>query len=111
MKVAQFDVLFSAFNLHSRQSQHMQYLFQILLQLPASARMAQSSQCFGFYLTNPLSSHVELSSHLLQGAAAPVFKAKSKLKHPLLAGGKCGQHLAYLLWVSLTFRMVELSLF
>src|SRR5437879_7609995 len=63
-------------------------LLQVVLQLPATRRVAQLAQRLGLDLPDPLASHVEVAPDLFEGPRATVLQAKAQLKHPSLPRGE-----------------------
>src|SRR6478735_2888992 len=63
-------------------------LFEVVLELAASGRVAQLAQRLGLDLADPLAGDVELLADLLEGPGTPVLEAEAELEHAPLATGQ-----------------------
>src|SRR5215218_3320399 len=72
-------------------------LLQIVLELPAAARVAELAQRLCLDLPDPLAGDVELLAHLLERPGAPVLEAEPELEDAPLATGERVEHRLHLL--------------
>src|SRR6266511_4789758 len=61
------------------------HLLQVVLELPAPARVAELAQRLRLDLADALARHVELAADLFEGAGAPVLETEPQLEHATLA--------------------------
>src|SRR6188474_1736107 len=72
-------------------------LLEVVLELPAPARVAQLAQRLGLDLPDPLAGDVEVAADLLEGPAAAILEAEAKLEDASLARREAVEHPLHLL--------------
>lgn len=72
----------------AKQSRAKQLVFDVVLQLARTARMAQFRQGLGLDLANTLTGDAKLAANFLQRSRMPVNKAKTKFDDLALSIGK-----------------------
>ena len=60
-------------------------LVEVVAQLAGSGWVAQLAQRLRLDLADAFAGHIELRSHLFQGALTPIFEAEAQTQHALLA--------------------------